>query len=134
MATITTIEGIGPANAKKLRAAGIRSTDRLLAECGSKPGRRATAGECGIDEKLLLEWVNRADLMRVTGVGEEYSDLLERAGVDTVKELATRRPDNLHAKCLQVAAAGNVVRRAPSAGEVERWVAHAKRLKPAVSH
>lgn len=134
MTTITTIEGIGPANAKKLRAAGIKTTEKLLADGGTKKGRKSMAADTDISEKMILEWVNRADLMRVKGVGEEYSDLLEQAGVDTVKELSKRRADNLHAKCLEVAGKKNIVRRPPSAGEVERWVAHAKTLKPAVSH
>lgn len=134
MATIDSIEGIGPTYAKALRAGGIRSTGQLLKQGGSKKGRKGIADKVGISEKLVLEWVNRADLMRVKGVGEEYSDLLEQAGVDTVKELATRRPDNLHAKCLEVAGTKNLVRRPPSASEVERWVVHAKTLEPAVSH
>lgn len=134
MATIATIEGIGPSFATKLRAGGIRSTGQLLSKGGTKKGRKTIAAKCGISEKLVLEWVNRADLMRVKGIGEEYSDLLEHAGVDTVKELAKRRPDNLHAKCVEIARAKKLVRRPPSVREVERWVAHAKTLDPAVSH
>lgn len=134
MTAITRIEGIGATNASKLSAAGIRSTEKLLAEGGSKKGRKALSAESKISEKMLLEWVNRADLMRVRGIGEEYSDLLEQAGVDTVKELAKRRPDNLHAKCLEVCGKKNIVRRPPSASEVDRWVTHAKTLDPAVSH
>ena len=134
MTSIATIEGIGPAYVEKLKASGIRTTERLLDEGGTKQGRKAIAEECGISEKLVLEWVNRADLMRVKGIGEEFSDLLEQAGVDTVKELATRRPDNLLASCKKVSATKGVVRRLPSASEVERWVAHAKTLPPAVSH
>jgi len=134
MTTIAAIEGIGPAYATKLRAGDIRSTEKLLAAGGTKKGRQSIASQCGVSEKLVLEWVNRADLMRVKGVGEEYSDLLEQAGVDTVKELATRRADNLHAKCLEVSSKENIVRRPPSASEVSRWVAHAKKLKPAVSY
>ncbi|MDH3679946.1 MAG: DUF4332 domain-containing protein [Acidimicrobiia bacterium] len=134
MAAIATIEGIGPSFATKLRAGGIRSTGQLLSKGGTKKGRKTIADKCGISEKLVLEWVNRADLIRVKGVGEEYSDLLEHAGVDTVKELAKRRPDNLYAKCVEIAKAKNLVRRPPSTTEVERWVAHAKTLEPAVSH
>ena len=134
MTSISTIEGIGPAYAAKLQTGGIRTTERLLAAGGTKKGRVALAKECDISEKLVLEWVNRADLMRVKGVGEEYSDLLEHAGVDTVKELATRRADNLHAACLEVCRTKNVVRRPPSESEISRWIAHAKTLDPAVSH
>lgn len=134
MTSITRIEGIGAANAKKLAAAGVRTTEGLLKKGGTRSDRKALSAEAGVKEKMLLEWVNRADLMRVRGVGEEYSDLLERAGVDTVKELATRRPDNLHAKCLEVSKKKNVVRRPPSASEVERWVSHAKTLGRAVTY
>lgn len=139
MATLESIEGIGPANAKKLRAAGVRSTDSLLKSGGTKNGRKDIAAASGLAERSILEWVNRADLMRVKGVSTQYSDLLEAAGVDTVKELARRRPDNLTAKMKQVndaaVAKGNsIVRRPPSEIEVEKWVAQAKKMKPAVKY
>lgn len=134
MTAIATIEGIGPVYAKKLQEAGIRTTERLLTEGATRKGRKSIATMCDISEKLVLEWVNRADLMRVRGIGEEYSDLLEHAGVDTVKELSKRKPVNLHAKCLEVAGQKNVVRRPPSAGEVERWVEHAKTLDAVIKH
>ncbi len=139
MATLESIEGIGPANAKKLRKAGVKSADALLKSGGAKKGRKAIAEASGIAEKSILEWVNRADLMRIKGVSTQYSDLLEAAGVDTVKELAKRRPDNLTAKMKEVNDAAvakkrSIVRRPPSQKEVEKWVAQAKKLKPAVSH
>lgn len=139
MATLESIEGIGPANAKKLRASGVRSTDSLLKTGGTKKGRKEIAASSGIAERSILEWVNRADLMRVKGIATQYSDLLEAAGVDTVKELAKRRPDNLTAKMKQVndaavAKGRSIVRRPPSQVEVEKWVAQAKKMKPAVSH
>jgi len=136
MAKIETIEGIGPKNRKALAKAGVSTTQGLLRDGGAKKGRKAIAKDSGCTEKQILEWVNRADLMRVRGVGEEYSDLLENSGVDTVKELRTRKPANLHAKMLEVNTAkkNRLVRRPPSLSEVERWVAHAKKLKPAVSH
>jgi len=139
MASLESIEGIGPANAKKLRSAGVRSADGLLKAGGSKKGRKAISSDCGIKERTILEWVNRADLMRIKGVSTQYSDLLEAAGVDTVKELSKRRPDNLTAKMGQVndaavAKGRSIVRRPPSQTEVEKWVAHAKKLRPAVSH
>jgi len=136
MASIETIEGIGIKHGKALRKAGVRSTNGLLKEAGSKKGRKALAAASGCTEQQLLEWVNRADLMRVRGVGEEYSDLLEQSGVDTVKELRNRKPANLHAKMLETNSAKRrpLVRRPPSLGEVERWVAHAKELDPKVSH
>jgi predicted flap endonuclease-1-like 5' DNA nuclease len=136
MASIETIEGIGAKHGKALRRAGIRSTGELLKAGGAKKGRKALATESGCTEAQLLEWVNRADLMRVRGVGEEYSDLLEQAGVDTVKELRNRNAANLHTKLHETnqAKKRRLVRRPPSLGEVERWVAHAKELDPAVSH
>lgn len=136
MAKIETIEGIGPKNRKALAKAGVATTQGLLKDGGAKKGRKAIAKESGCPEKQILEWVNRADLMRVRGVGEEYSDLLEASGVDTVKELRNRKPANLHTKMLAVNTAkrNRLVRRPPSLSEVERWVAHAKKLKPAVSH
>lgn len=136
MAKIDTIEGIGPKHRKALATAGITTTQGLLKAGGAKPGRKQLAKDSGCTEKQILEWVNRADLMRVRGVGEEYSDLLEASGVDTVKELRTRKAANLHTKMHEVNTAkkNRLVRRPPSMGEVERWIAHAKELAPAVSH
>ena len=131
---IETIEGIGPAYAKKLRAAGIKTTEALLKKGADKKGRAAVAEMSGIDETLILEWVNLSDLMRVKGIGEEYSDLLEEAGVDTVKELRNRKPANLHAKMLEVNTAKKLVRRPPALSMVERWVAEAKELPPMVKY
>lgn len=139
MASIESIEGIGPANGKKLRGAGIRSTDALLKAGGAKSGRKDLAGSTNIAESQILEWVNRADLMRIKGVSTQYSDLLEAAGVDTVKELRNRNAENLAEKMKEVndaavAKGRSIVRRPPSVSEVKRWVAHAKKLKPAVTH
>ncbi|NNE73812.1 MAG: DUF4332 domain-containing protein [Acidimicrobiales bacterium] len=134
MASLQSIEGIGPATAKKFAKAGIRTTGALLKAGGTKSGRKQLAAESGVSEKMVLEHVNRADLMRVKGVGEEYSDLLEHAGVDTVKELRNRNAENLHAKMGEVNAKKKLVRRPPSLGETKRWVAHAKTLKPAVTY
>ncbi len=140
MASIDTIEGIGPAYAKKLRAAGIRSCEALLKRGASKKGRNEVADATGFAASTILEWVNRADLMRVRGVGSEYSDLLEAAGVDTVKELRNRSPKNLTAKMIEVNDAAikktkkSIVRQLPVQSMVERWVAHAKTLPPVVTH
>ncbi len=136
MASLTTIEGIGPKYRKALLGCGLKTTAGLLKAGGDRKGRRALAKESGCTEQQILEWVNRADLMRVRGVGEEYSDLLEASGVDTVKELRTRKPANLHAALLERnnAKKRRLVRRPPSLSEVEKWVAHAKELKPAVTH
>jgi predicted RecB family nuclease len=134
MASIDSIEGIGSRNATKLRKARIRTTEALLKLGGTKTGRRGIAENTGISEKLVLEWVNRADLMRVKGVGSEYSDLLEAAGVDTVKELRTRNPANLLGAMVDANGKKKLVRRLPTESMVTRWVEHAKTLDPAVSH
>ena len=131
---IEKIEGIGPTYAKKLVDAGIRTTGALLKAGASKPGRQDVAAKTGISETLVLEWVNLADLMRIKGVGEEYCDLLEEAGVDSVKELRNRRPDNLHKAILETNEAKKLVRRPPALSQVESWVAQAKTLPPVVTH
>ena len=128
------IEGIGDIQAKRLSNAGLRNTDDLLESAGSASGRSKLAATTGLSEKQILEWVNRADLMRINGVGTEFSDLLEASGVDTVRELATRVPANLHAKMTEVNDAKKLTRRAPNLNEVERWVAEAKTMKAMVSH
>jgi predicted flap endonuclease-1-like 5' DNA nuclease len=131
---ISDIEGIGSVNAKKLAKCNIKSVNGLLNSCASKKGRKEAASVSGIDEKKILKWVNMADLYRVKGVGSEYSELLEAAGVDTIKELRNRRPDNLHAKMLEVNAKKKLVRQPPSIKFVEKWVAEAKTMKPMVSY
>ncbi|QDU39247.1 Pathogenicity locus [Maioricimonas rarisocia] len=128
MATITTIEGIGETYAEPLRAAGVRTTDALLKAGATRKGRRDLARQTGISEKLVLKWTNRADLFRVRGIGEEYADLLEASGVDTVPELAQRKPDNLHEKMADVNAKKQLVRRLPPLTAVTGWVAAAKKL------
>lgn len=128
------IEGIGATYAKSLADAGLTNTDHLLDTAGSASGRKSLATKTGIDEGKILEWVNRADLMRIKGVGSEFSDLLEAAGVDTVKELAQRVPANLAAKLTEVNEAKKLVRRIPSESEVSGWVAEAKTLPAKVSH
>lgn len=128
MASIDTIEGIGPTYKEKLKEAGIKTTEALHKEGGKPAGRKSIAERSGIDEKMILEWVNRADLMRVKGVGEEYSDLLECAGVDTVVELATRNAANLTAKMTELNETKKLVRVVPSEDTVTGWVAQAKDL------
>ncbi len=134
MTKIEDIEGIGETYAAKLRENGVSTVEALLAEGGSPSGRKGIADKTGIDTKRILEWVNRADLARIKGVGSEYADLLEAAGVDTVKELATRRADNLHAKMIELNEAKQLVRRPPSADDVARWVAEAKTLPAAITY
>ena len=136
MAGIQTIEGIGPTYRRKLVATGVKTTQGLLRRAGTRKGRNEIARATGIDASRILEWCNRADLMRVKGVGEEYSDLLENTGVDTCRELARRNADNLHAAMLAVnkKRKRTLVRRPPSLKEVRRWIAHARRLKPAIKY
>ena len=131
---IEAIEGIGPVFAKKLRANGVRSTGELLKRGASKKGRSALAEKTDISETLILEWVNLADLMRIKGIGEEYSDLLEEAGVDTIKELRNRVAKNLYAKVLEVNEAKKLVRRTPTLPQVEDWIAQAKKIEPKVTY
>jgi predicted flap endonuclease-1-like 5' DNA nuclease len=126
---ITKIEGIGPINAGKLVQAGVKTTAGLLRVAAGRKGRQELADQTGI-----LEWANRADLMRVKGIGEEYSDLLEAAGVDTVRELAYRNSENLHKALLETNAHKKLVRREPSLSEVRGWVSQAKTLPPIISH
>jgi predicted flap endonuclease-1-like 5' DNA nuclease len=133
MPKLENIEGIGPAYAAQLRVAGIRSI-RVLLQKGSTPqGRQQIADTSGISSKRILTWINHADLKRITGVERQYAELLEAAGVDTVVELAQRRPDNLHQKMLEVNQEKRLVRRPPSLSMVERWVNQAKTL-PRVIH
>lgn len=131
---IIEIEGVGSSGAEKLTSAGVKTTESLLEKGGSPKGRKDLAAATGISENKILEWVNRADLMRVKGVGSEYSDLLEAAGVDTVKELAQRRADNLQEKMAELNNQKKLVRRVPTQSEVEAWIAHAKTLPGAVTH
>jgi predicted flap endonuclease-1-like 5' DNA nuclease len=134
MAKLLEVEGIDAANAQRLEKIGVTSIEQLLRDGASPAGRRRLATESGIDERKLLEWVNHADLMRIKGVGSEYSDLLEAAGVDSVPELANRNAENLLAKMAEVNAAKKLVRRDPSLSEVQRWVAEAKTLDRIVTH
>ena len=132
---IDEIEGIGASYAAKLSTAGVNTTDELL-EWGANPaGRKALADSTGIDGDLILEWVNHADLMRIKGVGSEYSDLLEAAGVDSPAELAQRNAANLATTFQEVVAARpGIVRRVPSETEITGWIADAKGLDKVVEH
>lgn len=134
MASIDTIEGISHKQATSLRKARIRTVEALLKKGATRKGRREIAATTNQSEKLILEWVNRADLMRVRGVGEEYSDLLEAAGIDTVKELRRRNPGNLLESMVEVNAKKRLVRRLPTESMVERWVEHARDLEVVVQY
>ena len=132
---IEEIEGIGPAHAEKLTAAGISTTDDLLEQGATGNGREKLAEATGITGKLILEWVNHADLMRLKGVGSEYADLLEAAGVDSCPELARRNAANLAITFQEVVAARpTIVRRTPSEDTIAGWIAQAKDLPKVVTH
>lgn len=131
---IIDIEGIGKTFAEKLNGAGIKTTGALLEAAKDPKGRKALAASTGIEEGKILNWANKADLMRVKGIGEEYSDLLEAAGVDTVKELRNRRADNLTAKLAEINAAKKLVRQLPSEKQVAGWIEHAKSLPAVLSY
>jgi len=134
MASLIRVEGIGAKYAKKLAKAGVSSTDALLKQGGTRKGRKEIAEKSDISEKLILEWVNHVDLFRIKGVFEEYADLLEEAGVDTVVELSRRKPENLYKKMAEVNTSKNLVRQLPGQSQVADWVAQAKKLPRAVSH
>ncbi len=134
MTTIKDIEGIGDVFTKKLHAMGINTVEALLEKGASKKGREEIAKEAGIDEHKILEWVNRADLYRIKGIGSEYSDLLEAAGVDTVVELAKRRSDNLTEKMVEVNIEKRLVRRVPTQQMVNGWINEAKSLPRIVTY
>ncbi len=132
--SIIDIEGIGKRYTEKLHSINIYYTAELLKAGATPPGRAELAAKTGISQDLILEWVNLSDLFRIKGIGEEYSDLLEEAGVDTVVELAHRKAENLHAKILEVNDAKKLVRRPPSLAMVEGWVREAKTLPRAVEY
>ncbi len=131
---IEEIEGIGSAYGDKLRAAQIVDTSALLKLGASKGGRQQIADKTGINETQILKWVNLADLCRIKGVGQEYSELLEHAGVDTIKELRNRNAENLAAKLADVNEQKKLTRRTPSRDEVDAWIAQAKTLPPVVEY
>ena len=131
---IVDIEGIGPAYAAKLNAAGIQDTDDLFAEAGIKANRAKLAEETGISEKLILSWCNMADLMRLKGVGGQFAELLHAAGIDSCKELAQRKAENLHAKMEEVNAAKNLTHGNFTVAMVQKWIDEAKTLPAVISH
>lgn len=134
MTKLIEIEGIGESYAAKLQSAGVANLEKLLELGNTKQGRKSLVDATGISDKLILRWVNMADLFRVKGIGEQYSDLLEAAGVDTVPELAQRKPENLHAKMAEVNEQKHLVRALPPLPTVEKWVEAAKELPRIVSY
>ena len=132
MASIGAIKGMAPSSATKLRRAGLRTTEAFLKRAASRAGRAELAERTGLDEVQLLEWLNLADLMRIKGVGSEYSDLLEAVGVTTVRELRRRSPQALLKRMAVLNDNKRLVRRLPTLSMVEGWVAHARQTEPAV--
>lgn len=134
MAKLEVVEGIGTKYAKDLRKAGVRSSGDLLKKGATPKGREKIARDSGISKTLVLEWVNHVDLFRIKGVGEEYSDLLEEAGVDTVVELAQRNAANLNSAMQQTNARKKLVRQLPSQKMINNWVSQAKKLPRVVQY
>lgn len=134
MYQLSAIEGIGPVYQEKLKQAGIGSVAALLKQGATAKGREELEKATGISGKLILEWVNHADLFRVKGIGPEFADLLEEAGVDTVAELAQRKAENLHKAMLDTNGAKNLVNRMPSLENVRDWIEQAKKLPRVVQY
>lgn len=134
MSKVEEIEGVGPAYAEKLAATGIKSVADLLEKCATRKGRAAVAEATGISDKSILKWSNHADLMRIDGVGPEFAELLEAAGVDTVKELRNRNAENLAKAMADKNEEKKLTRVTPSAERVAKWVAEAKTLDPVMTY
>jgi len=131
---IEDIEGVGPAYAKKLASAKITTTGQLLKKCATPAGRKNVAKEAGMSESVVLKWSNMADLMRVNGIGSQFSELLNGAGVDTIKELRTRNAANLAAKMKEVNDRKNLTKAVPSEKTITKWIATAKKTKPMLTY
>jgi predicted flap endonuclease-1-like 5' DNA nuclease len=131
---IDEIEGIGPAYREKLSAAEIKGTDDLLRLCCDAKGREAVAERTGVSEKQLLEWSNKADMMRISGVGPQFAELLEASGVDTVKELRNRNADNLAEKIQEINSKKKLAKSSPAVGQVRQWIDQAKTMDPTITH
>lgn len=131
---IEQIEGIGEVYAEKLNAVGIATTEDLLAKCASAKGRQEVEEATGISHKLILKWTNHADLMRINGIAGQFAELLEAAGVDTVKEFRHRVAANLQPKMVEINEQKNLCNRVPAVSEIERMIAQAKELEPLITY
>ena len=131
---IKEIEGIGPASAEKLAKAKIATTDDLLKLCGHAAGRKEVAEKTGVSEAQILTWSNLADLMRVSGIGPQYSELLKASGVDTIKELRQRNAENLAEKMKEINEKKKLARVSPAAKVVAGWIEKAKTMEPKITH
>ena len=131
---IIDIEGVGDVYAEKLQAAGINKVSELLEKCAAPKGRKELAEATGISEKLILKWTNHADLFRINGVGPQFAELLEAAGVDTVKEFRHRVAENLQSKLVEVNEQKNLCNRVPAVSEVQKMIDQAKELEPKMTY
>ncbi len=131
---IAEIEGIGPTYAEKLQEVGIKTTEDLLKACATPTGRKKIAEDTGISGKLILKWTNHADLFRIKGVAGQFAELLEAAGVDTVKEFRHRVAANLHPKMVEVNEVKNLCNRVPSVSDLEKMIEQAKELEPIITY
>ena len=134
MKKIIDIEGVGEVYAQKLQDAGIKTVEELLEQGATPKGRDQIAEKTGISGALILRWVNHADLIRIVGVAEQYAELLEASGVDSIPELSQRVAENLYAKMVEVNEKKSLVRRLPSVGQVSAWIDQCKNLPRAVFH
>jgi predicted flap endonuclease-1-like 5' DNA nuclease len=134
MTKLIDIEGVGEKFAAQLKAAGVTSQEDLLVKAATPKGRKELAEKAGLSETKILEWANRVDLARIKGVGSEYSDLLENAGVDTVPELARRSGPALFKKMVELNEAKKLVRKLPTQAQVEGWIAQAKELPRTINY
>jgi predicted flap endonuclease-1-like 5' DNA nuclease len=134
MPAVVDIEGVGPVSAAKLKDAGVTTVEGLLEKGASAKGREDLAAKTGISADKILSWVNFADLYRIKGVGQEYSQLLEVSGVDSCAELAHRKAGNLSAKMVEVNTAKKLVRKLPTEAQVADWIEQAKKLPKVVTH
>jgi len=132
--SISKIEGIGPVNKEKLSTAGVITVENLLEKGAGKSGRKEIAASSGIDEKIILDWVNMADLFRIKGIASQFAELLKAAGVDTVKELRTRNAENLYQALVSTNEAKNLTNAVPGLSKVTDFIEQAKNLEPVVTH
>lgn len=134
MAKINTIEGVGDIYGAKLTKVGIDTTEKLLEVGAEKKGRTKLAKDTGISDKLILTWVNHCDLYRVKGIGPQYAEILQLAGIDSVPKLARRNAASVLEKMKEVNADMPVVRGLPAQKQIENWIARAKDLPKVVKH
>ena len=134
MAKLTDIEGIGDVYAQTLQEAGITTLETLREQGATPQGRKQIAEQTGLSNKLILRWVNHADLFRIKGISSQYSELLEAAGVDTIPELAQRNPENLHQKLIDVNHEKKLVRQVAGLGQVSDWVRQAQELPRVITY